>query len=127
MTSYLPPVDTLNGAILLASGRSGVVQISFGTEFKSDFLIEVVSSNGSVAMTPAGVKVSEKNADGELKEDAKPFPFNTGVTLELEAFGNAIMQGVADERQTAEEALIDLELVEALLRSGEANGKPVVV
>lgn len=107
---------------MLKSGRSGIIDFSYGTEFKNDFLIEVVSSNGSVSMTPTGAAVAEKTASGERKEETKTFPFNTGVSLELEAFGKAIESKTRDPRQTAEEALLDLKIVEALLKSGDQGG-----
>jgi predicted dehydrogenase len=128
MQPHLPPVDTVNGAYLLKSGRSGTISLSFGIEFKNDFLIEVTSTNGSVAMTPAGVKVIErKGSDGERKEALKEFPPNTGVGLEIEAFGKAIENQAPDARQTAEEALLDLVLVEKLLDSGEQGGAVLTV
>ncbi|KAE8550243.1 hypothetical protein EYB25_006464 [Talaromyces marneffei] len=127
MQPHLPPVDTVNGAYLLKSGRSGTISLSFGIEFKSDFLIEVTSTNGSVAMTPAGVKVVERGgSDGERKEALKEFPFNTGVGLEIEAFGKAIEKKAADPRQTAEEALLDLVLIEKLL-TGEQGGAVLTI
>lgn len=73
-------------------------------------------------MTPAGVAVVEKTTSGECKEGTKAFPFNTGVSLELEAFEKAIESKTRDPRQTAEEALLDLRIVEALLKSGEQWG-----
>lgn len=128
MQPHLPPVDTVNGAYLLKSGRSGTISLSFGTEFKSDFLIEVTSTNGSVAMTSAGVKVVEKNgSDGDRKEALKEFPSSTGVGLEVEAFGRAIESKTPDARQSAEEALLDLVLVEKLLNSGEQGGAVLTI
>lgn len=128
MQPHLPPVDTVNGAYLLKNGRSGTISLSFGIEFKSDFLIEVTSTNGSVAMTPAGVKVVEKNGfSGDRKEALKEFPFNTGVGLEIEAFGKAIENKASDSRQSAEEALLDLVLVEKLLSSGEQGGAVLTI
>lgn len=119
----LPPVDTLNGVLLLKSGRSGTISFSYGTEFKTDFFIEVVSSKGSVSMTPTGVKVAELNTSSGVHEEFnKIFSPDTGVGFEIEAFAKAIPNKVSDERQTAEEALIDLMLIEKLLQSGEQGG-----
>lgn len=73
-------------------------------------------------MTPAGVTVVEKDTSGEHKKETKVFSFNTGVSLELEAFGKAIESKARDPRQSAEEALLDLKIVEALLKSGEQGG-----
>lgn len=125
---HLPPVDTLNGVCLLKSGRSGTFSLSFGIEFKSDFLIEVTSTNGSVTMTSAGVKVVERNgSDGDRKEALKEFPSDTGVGLEIEAFGKAIENKAPDARQSAEEALLDLVLIEKLLGSSEQGGAVMTI
>jgi predicted dehydrogenase len=47
----------------------------------------------------------------------------TGVPPEVRTWGEAIMAGRADPRQSPEEALADLELLEAMLKSGEQNGQ----
>ncbi len=47
----------------------------------------------------------------------------TGVPPEVRIWGEAIMAGKADPRQSPEEALADLDLLEAMLRSGEQNGQ----
>ncbi|KAI7971298.1 hypothetical protein EIK77_007352 [Talaromyces pinophilus] len=128
MQPHLLPVDTVNGAYLLKSGRSGTISLSFGIEFKSDFLIEVTSTNGLVAMTPAGVKIVERNgSDSDHKEALKEFPFSTGVGLEIEAFRKAIENKSPDARQSADEALLDLVLVEKLLGSGEQGGAVLTI
>ncbi|KAL4945264.1 hypothetical protein BDV06DRAFT_45312 [Aspergillus oleicola] len=124
---HLPPVDTLNGALLLKSGRSGTINLSYGTEFKNDFLIEVVTSNGSVSMTPAGVTVLEKDAGGKWSEKIKAFAFSTGVAAEVEAFGRAIRAKNGNVKQSPEEALLDLRIVELLLKSGEERGVVLAV
>lgn len=125
---HLPPVDTVNGILLLKSGRSGLFSLSFGTEFKNDYLIEVISSNGSVTATSSGVKVVERNgSDGSHKESTKEFPSDNGVSTEVEAFGKSIENKALDQRQTAEEALTDLLLIEKLLRSGEQQGTVFIV
>lgn len=123
MQPHLPPVDTVNGVYLLKSGRSGTISISFGIEFRKDFMIEVTSTNGSVSMTSKGIQVVEKmDSGGERKESLKEFPSDSGVGLEVEAFGRAIENKAPDSRQSAEEALLDLILVEKLLMSGEQGG-----
>ncbi|KAL3457031.1 hypothetical protein BJX64DRAFT_296234 [Aspergillus heterothallicus] len=122
--AHLPPIDTLNGALLLKSGRSGTINFSYGTEFKSDFLIEVVTSKGGVSMTPAGVRIVESDGKGGKKEVVQSFGFVSGVKTEVEVFRKAVLGQTigGDERMSAQEALIDLTVVERLLRSGEGGG-----
>jgi hypothetical protein len=51
----------------------------------------------------------------------------TGVPPEVRAWGEAIEAAKANERQLPEEALADLEIIEASLRSGEQGGKPIAL
>ncbi|PKS06036.1 hypothetical protein jhhlp_007870 [Lomentospora prolificans] len=118
----LPPVDTVHGLLTTGSGRSGTFICSFGTEFKSGFTIELVTTNGAVRMSPVEVTVTKRGANGEKTEEKKDFEFNTGVKAELVAFAQSINAGEVDPRQTAEQAFKDLEILQALLESGEASG-----
>jgi predicted dehydrogenase len=48
-----------------------------------------------------------------------------GVKQEVFAWAQSIMDGKADPQQSPEEALGDLELLEALIKSGQRDGIPV--
>ncbi|KAG9713455.1 hypothetical protein KCU73_g16512, partial [Aureobasidium melanogenum] len=48
-----------------------------------------------------------------------------GVRQELKAWGESISQGKADPLQTPQEALADLEVLESMIKSGEAGGKAI--
>lgn len=47
----------------------------------------------------------------------------TGVPSEIRIWGEAIQAGKADPKRSPEEALADLEILEAMLKSGEQNGQ----
>ncbi|KAL5001051.1 hypothetical protein BDV10DRAFT_25915 [Aspergillus recurvatus] len=119
---HLPPVDTISGVLLLKSDISGTINFSYATEFKNNFLIEVVTTNGSVSMTPAGVTVVERGTDGQKVEKTEGFEPSTGVAIEVEAFGRSIVDRKGNAKLACEEALLDLRIVEALLRSAEEGG-----
>jgi predicted dehydrogenase len=116
-------VDTVHAVATTQTGRNGTIAISFGTEFKRGTQIEILTTAGSVIWTPANVKTVVKNEKGEMVEEVKEFkPSSTGVDREVVAFGEAIRKGELEVRQTPAEALKDLEILQGLLQSGEANG-----
>lgn len=78
--------------------------------------IELVTTNGSVKVSPVDVVVKSKNG-----EERTEFKREWGVKAEARAFAEAI-QGKADARLSPEEALRDLEVLQGLLESGEAGG-----
>lgn len=49
----------------------------------------------------------------------------SGVPPEIRKWGEALASGQANPKQSPEEALADLEILEACLRSGEQGGKPI--
>lgn len=61
-----------------------------------------------------------------VANEAKEVPNErTGVPPEVRAWDEAIMASKIDSRQSPEEALADLKLLEAMVKSGEQNGQPV--
>lgn len=119
------PVDTVHAVALTQDGKSGTIAMSFGTEFKSTFEIEIVTTNGAVAWNPTTVKSAARKADGsnETIEETKEFPYSSGVTAEVGAFAKAIEGGTLDVLQTPSEALKDLEILQRLLESGAGGAK----
>jgi len=120
LQEHLPPVDTVDATVKLANGATGTVSISFGTTFKGNEYV-VACEKGTVAVLRGKVVV---NRDGT--EKVKEFPDEgTGVAEESRAWSESILAGKADLKQSPEEALADLDILEAFLRSGEQNGAPV--
>ncbi|KIW42674.1 uncharacterized protein PV06_06200 [Exophiala oligosperma] len=118
----LAPVDTVHGILRTTSGRSGSFNVSFGTEFKGGFEIFAATNKGSVTVTPVSVKVVRKDADGKKVEEEESFAFGAGVKSEVEAFAASIVSGTPDPRQSPQQALGDLIVLQGLLESGEQKG-----
>lgn len=118
----LPPIDSVHSIASTRGGVNGTICLSFGTEFKSTLEIEVVTTEGSVGWDTKDVIVARRGAGDEKVESRKAFGFDSGVKLEVVSFAKSIeASGVPDPLQTPEQALKDLQILQALLESGEAN------
>lgn len=122
LQEHLPPVDTINSTIRLNNGSSGTFTISFGTtERGSEYLVACEQGTVHVSRGKVTVKKNEK-------DESKDFPDEgNGVKQEVKAWAESLEQGKSDEMQSPEEALGDLRVLEACLRSGEQDGKPIDV
>ncbi|EON69762.1 hypothetical protein W97_09025 [Coniosporium apollinis CBS 100218] len=120
LQEHLPPVDTVDATWKTKSGVSGTFSVSFGTTFSgSEYTL--ACEKGTVTVLRSMVKIVK---DG--KEETKEFSGEgAGVKQEVKAWGEGIESGNQDPRQTPEEALKDLEVLEAMLQSGEGNGVPI--
>lgn len=115
----LAPMDTVHAVALTDDEVAGTIIISFAMEFKSGLSVEVTTENGTVVWTPGDVRVqSVKN--GEKYETVDDFEKTTGVKEEVRAFLEAVERndGTFDQRQAPREALKDLQIIQALLESG---------
>ena len=121
----LRPADTLHAVLQTGAGHSGTFSMSCGTEFKAGIEVEIVTDRGSVLLRPREVTVTTKNAAGELSETKETLDMTFGVKEEMVAFAAGVKQGKLDPRMTADEALEDLKLLEAMLKSGQAGGQVV--
>lgn len=113
LQDHLPPVDTVEATARTKTGAIGTISISFGTTAKGTEWT-IGSENGYVSLI-----------DNDLVVDGNRQDFTnerTGVPPEVRAWGEALAAGKIDAKQTPEEALADLELIEAMLISG---GNPV--
>lgn len=112
--SYLPPVDTVDAVVQTESGATGVVSISFGSPF-SDNAYEFACEKGVVSMQNDDVTVNGETHTVEFD--------GNGVAPEVAEFATAIVNGrPVEKRQSPEEALADLEILEQMLQSGEKQG-----
>lgn len=120
LQEHLPPVDTVDATVKLSNGASGTISLSFGTTFTgSEYAF--AAEKGTVTVSRGKVTVVK---DG--KEETKEFPEEgNGVKQEIAAWGKALGEGKPDPRQSAEEALRDLQVLEAMLQSGEKSGAPI--
>ncbi|KAF2429818.1 NAD(P)-binding protein [Tothia fuscella] len=117
---HLPPLDTIDSVWQTTSGISGTFAISFGTTFKgSEYAI--ACEKGTVSVSRGGVVCT---IDG--KEEKKTFNSEgSGVKQEVKAWAEGLENGVIDAKQSPDEALEDVRVLEAMLRSGEQNGIPI--
>jgi predicted dehydrogenase len=132
LQEYLPPVDTVDSAWKLSNGSTGTFSVSFGTSF-SGAEWSVACEGGTVSIDRTIVK-SKPTGSEEVTEDIKDeidedttgahVPISS-VATEVFAWAKSLKTGKWDSRQSAEEGLADLEIVEAMLRSGENDGKKV--
>ncbi|KAI9793887.1 MAG: hypothetical protein M1816_007139 [Peltula sp. TS41687] len=120
---YLPPVDTLDAVLKLKSGVTGSFSVSFGTTLSQSSYL-VACEEGVVEVTEDGVIV-KGGEDEDAEETHESFISDSrGVKEEIEAWAESFESGMQDPRQSPDEALRDLEILEKMLRSGEYNGTP---
>jgi predicted dehydrogenase len=120
LQQHLPPVDTLHATIQLGNGSSGTLSISFGTTDKGSEYV-VAAEKGTVHISRGKVVLTR---DG--KDEVKEFPNEgNGVKQEIAAWAQSLEKDEADPAQSPEEALKDLQVLEAALRSGEQGGQAV--
>ncbi|KAF8542188.1 hypothetical protein BDD12DRAFT_916357 [Trichophaea hybrida] len=121
---YLPPVDTVNAVMRTKGGKVGYFALSFGTTMKG-FEFTVACEGGVVVVGGGGkVKVTPRGGEETVKDFSEE---KNGVEQEVKAFAKAILEGKLDERQTPENALKDLELIEKMLLSGEKDGESMEI
>lgn len=114
LQEHLPPIDTVDALLKTAAGAPGVVTLSFGSEFRESIL-EFTCENGVAMLIGDTLTVNGVTND---------IPFEgMGVKEEVKAFGASIADGKLDEQLKPEEALADLEILEAMVKSGENGGK----
>jgi len=131
LQEHLPPVDTVDATWRLGSGVTGAFSVSFGTTFKVveySVACEKGVVTASVEFIPGGGKpkgtVVVRNAKNE-EVSREEVPDSSGVKEEVKAWAEGIEKGLMDGRQSAEEGLRDLEILEAMLQSGENDGTSV--
>ncbi|KAK5309038.1 hypothetical protein LTR93_012277, partial [Exophiala xenobiotica] len=122
LQTKLAPLDTLTANVKISNHRCGTFSVSFGIEHKSNFVLEIVTTKGAVEVRPTEVKVVGKDSSGSKTEEKEEFAFSAGVKPEIEAFANGIQSGSPDKALAPREALNDLLILEAILRSGASDG-----
>ncbi|KAJ9288044.1 hypothetical protein DTO021C3_4448 [Paecilomyces variotii] len=117
LQEHLAPVDTVDAVLKTKSGATGVFSVSFGSDFK-DTAYEIACDGGVVTLTFDGVTVNGVKQDVEYD--------GRGVKDEVADFAASVAKGgPLDRRQTVNEALADLEILEKFLKSGEKDGEKI--
>lgn len=112
---YLPPVDTVDAVLKTRGGAPGVLSLSYGSPFK-DSTFEFVCDGGVISLQGDRVTVNGESHD---------IPFDgAGVVPEVAEFAASVASGRGvEQRQSAQEALADLEVLEKMLTSGARGGE----
>lgn len=122
--SYLPPVDTADATVRLRNGGLGTLSISFGTTATGNEWV-VACEGGEVVVRPfEGLVTVKKRGEAEGTTEEAKDEFG-GVKQEVFAWAKSIKEGKPDPQQSPQEALGDLEILEALVKSGQRDGIPV--
>ena len=116
LQKHLPPVDTVDAVLKTKSGATGTLNISFGTTFEGSEWA-VACEKGVVSVSGSTVRIGKEE---KTVEDER-----SGVPPEVREWGKALSEGKKNERQSPAEALADLEILEAMLKSGERDGERV--
>ncbi|KAH6689875.1 hypothetical protein F5X68DRAFT_260444 [Plectosphaerella plurivora] len=119
----LPPVDTLHAVLTTKGSVHGTASISFGTEWKSGFEAQLVTTEGAVTLEPKRVEWRGRGGERQVRE----FEWDAGVKAEVQSFVDSLEGGVVDERQSGQAALADLKIIEGMLQSGEKGGEARVL
>ena len=115
-------VDTMAASVELKTGVQGTISVAYAcSSFKYE--LEVVGTNGSVVLQRRGddqgfdLVINENDAKEERKEEFQNFVF-FGLDAEFLSFAKACKRRRSNQklhRNTPEEAMMDLALVETLL------------
>ena len=122
LQKHLPPHDTINSIWKLKSGVSGTIAMSFGSTYTTKD-ISVSGEKGSVTIANDKIVVRKfENGKQEVVKEIDAVWKDFGVTNEVQAWAKSLENGKQDERQSPEQALADLELLEGMLVSGDNGG-----
>lgn len=118
LQKHLPPVDTIEATAKAKNGAIGTISMSFGTTAKGSEWT-VACDDGFVSLSRNKVTIDTETV--EIEDE------RSGVPPEVRKWGEALVAGRVNEAQSPEEALADLEVLEALLRSGEQDSKVITL
>ncbi len=112
----LPPVDTLSAALRFESGALGVYTITYGGDAPWTPVLDIVGDRG--AMRISRYETIDLESGGQT-EEIHPIS-GSDIQAELAAFAHSVRTG-EPHLNTPEEGLLDVALMEAMLRAGESG------
>ncbi len=115
MRADLPPADTLSAALQFDSGLIGAYTVTYTTAAPWPPALHIVGERGAVRVHRGELQITRSGETTNL-----PIIAGKGVEWELAAFAAAIRHG-STHANTPEQALQDLAVVEAMLRSAESR------
>jgi predicted dehydrogenase len=116
----LPPADTLNAALVFASGCTGMYSITHAVGAPWDPTLDIAGEGGTLRIGRGRIELT-RGGETEVIE----VPSERGIEGEFAAFADAIRGGDV-HRNTPQQAAQDVAVIEAMLRSG-ATGQRVDV
>jgi predicted dehydrogenase len=116
----LPPIDTLNAALVFESGLAGMYSITYAAESPWPNMLHIVGENGTLRVHPGEIEITAPS--GATRTDRTD---RRGIENELAAFAAAIQDG-QPLRNTPEEGVRDVAVIEAMLRSAETGQQETV-
>jgi predicted dehydrogenase len=123
LQEHLPPIDTLNATLRTKAGVSGTFSVSFGTTFRENSY-QLAFEKGAIVVEDSSCKLRRP---GTTEPEVKKLERANGVAAEIKEWAEGLKSGRLDVRQSANEALKDLILLEAMFKSGEQDGAAVSV
>lgn len=117
----LAPLDTLNAHVTTTNKRNGTFNLSYGSKYRRECQIRIVTTAGAVAVSPSQVTIST-NDKRTTQEKTFRFPPGNGLRKELMAFAENIYTREPNPRGSPEQAYYDLKLLQGMLESGEEGG-----
>lgn len=111
MRADLPPADTLNATLRFESGVTGVYQATYALNAPWPPALHITGEAGSVRVHRQALEVTSGGTTRTV-----PVTPHQGVQRELAAFAAAVREGQI-HRNSPQQALQDLAVVEAMLRS----------
>lgn len=113
----LPPLDTLSASLQFASGVLGTYLVTFAVGAPWPPALRITGESGALSVWHQELVLTSEGATRTI-----PVAANRGVEAELVAFAQAI-RVQQPHRNTPAEALQDLAVIEAMLRSVETGLK----
>ncbi len=130
LQEHLPPVDTVNSVWQTKSGVSGTFSVSFGTTLSgSEYTVACEKGSVTIIRDKVTVRFGEESEGNftEIDFSEKPDNAGSGVKPEVMSWAQSMVDGKPNPKQSPEQGLGDLEILEAMLKSGEANGQPRIL
>jgi predicted dehydrogenase len=111
----LPPADALSATLQFENGVLGVYLANYAVKAPWPPVLYITGENGSLRVHRQDLEVTRGDTTRTI-----PITAHQGIRRELAAFAAAIRQGQA-HRNSPEQALQDVMVVEAMLRSAETS------
>jgi predicted dehydrogenase len=120
MREDLPPADTVSASLLFASGALGSYTITYASGAPFRTAVEIIGEDGALRVNHGMLEVSE---GGSMRGES--IERGDAVQTEFAAFADAVREGTP-HRNSPLEALRDVAVVEAILKSGETGERVAV-